>query len=559
MATPTQRAFIENAISNSNNTLVYGEGGTGKTETLVGLYKVLELKGRRVQVACPTAAAAQNFKKHGIKASTLHSLFKLLDASSIMDDDVEFKPALEQKLDFDFLIVDEVSMVGMKMFNIINLYFTGKIIWSGDSFQLPPVRDSQVNYRDQVMHENQFELLQNFRTSNRHVKKMISDLRTALTSGEETSIDLGSYADGNSIQVVPSNEKAIEIFKATPGSAADKRFLSFKNDSAEAFISDLAKAYRINPNDASAGVYMANSALSVNAEIDGTFVNIPAVINGELLKLVPINTTKASKNRMQLSHEGISYRNLSMSNKALRYLGGKTGVFFELYEPRDIIDDKRLRANTEVNGEPVSFKVPYLIAVKRSLDLIKLQNEMISTRKAMIREINEVIPGYSAGIEKAYEKDKRVKTKKETVHVTDYIAEVNGMHGDLEIDFKFDGVKQTVKESHVALRQLKNVIREVMHVRYVSGMTIHKSQGQSLSLVMLDSASKRDVKLWYVAISRTINKLVFIGNPGILHIKSNAILSASEEEENEEITGGPYHIPPQSSMIARNSNQKINY
>ncbi len=139
-----------------------GKAGTGKTFLLKTVINWLRLNHANyighdpVMIAAPTGLAAKN-----LSGKTLHNLLTLpvqnektnyRDASQPLNERVlrKKRSALKGK---KFLIIDEVSMVGNNMLNVIDLRlrqifnseasFGGMhVIFAGDFLQLPPVRDS---------------------------------------------------------------------------------------------------------------------------------------------------------------------------------------------------------------------------------------------------------------------------------------------------------------------------------------------------------------------------------------------------------------------------------
>jgi len=133
-------------MENSNQSLfITGRAGTGKS-TLLTYFKKYTKKN--VVVCAPTGLAAIN-----IEGQTIHSLFKLppklLDASDIKKVYHGFYKHL------DAIIIDEVSMVRVDMFDAIDMFMrmNGKdrnkpfggiqILLFGDLFQLPPVVENE--------------------------------------------------------------------------------------------------------------------------------------------------------------------------------------------------------------------------------------------------------------------------------------------------------------------------------------------------------------------------------------------------------------------------------
>ncbi len=124
--------------------IVSGTAGTGKS------YLIHCLRLHKVRVAAPTGVAAFNVDGH-----TLHSLLSLPTKGEFKDLQGEHLGKIQQSLaGIEYLIIDEMSMVGRKMFGQIDRRLRqvfphrsdqvlggSSILLFGDFGQLPPVMD----------------------------------------------------------------------------------------------------------------------------------------------------------------------------------------------------------------------------------------------------------------------------------------------------------------------------------------------------------------------------------------------------------------------------------
>lgn len=113
-----------------------GYAGTGKTELIPRIQRMMRSKGYVTAVVTPTNKAAAVLRKRGIEADTIYSLMYEIAT----EEPLTFSKRFE--LEVDFIIVDEASMIGRDMADDLESY--GKpIIYVGDPFQLPPVDDTE--------------------------------------------------------------------------------------------------------------------------------------------------------------------------------------------------------------------------------------------------------------------------------------------------------------------------------------------------------------------------------------------------------------------------------
>lgn len=124
--------------------LLTGGPGTGKTTTLKALIRLFESHDEKVLLAAPTGRAAKRITEtSGREAQTLH---RLLDYHP---PDNSFHRDAQRPLDGDVLIIDEASMIDLRLFCALMraIPARSKLILVGDINQLPSVGAGRV-YHD---------------------------------------------------------------------------------------------------------------------------------------------------------------------------------------------------------------------------------------------------------------------------------------------------------------------------------------------------------------------------------------------------------------------------
>ncbi len=140
---PMQRKAIAAALS-SNALVLTGGPGTGKTTAVNGMLAAFEQNGDRVALAAPTGRAAKRLSElTGRVAKTIH---RLLEVDYSKNDVVRFVHNEKNPLKCDVIIIDEMSMVDVLLFeNLLRaLRPQCKIIMVGDEDQLPSVGAGNV-------------------------------------------------------------------------------------------------------------------------------------------------------------------------------------------------------------------------------------------------------------------------------------------------------------------------------------------------------------------------------------------------------------------------------
>ena len=125
-----------------------GGPGTGKTTTINMMIRYFESQGLDIFLAAPTGRAAKRMTEAtGYEARTIHRMLEL--NSALSDEDtrkVSFERNEENPLETDVIIIDEMSMVDIQLFqSLLKAVAPGtRLILVGDVDQLPSVGPGQV-------------------------------------------------------------------------------------------------------------------------------------------------------------------------------------------------------------------------------------------------------------------------------------------------------------------------------------------------------------------------------------------------------------------------------
>ncbi len=145
-----QRNAVLSSITNGV-VIITGGPGTGKTTTINTIISYYASSGLDIMLAAPTGRAAKRMTEAtGYEARTIH---RLLEVSGQVSDDpsmkssgVRFEKNRDNPLEADAIIIDEMSMVDIHLFNaLLKALVPGvHLILVGDSSQLPSVGPGQV-------------------------------------------------------------------------------------------------------------------------------------------------------------------------------------------------------------------------------------------------------------------------------------------------------------------------------------------------------------------------------------------------------------------------------
>ena len=141
-----QLKAVEESIKNGLF-ILSGGPGTGKTTTINMIIRYFESEGMDIFLAAPTGRAAKRMEATGFEAKTIHRLLELNSALSGDDSrKANFERNQENPLEADVVIIDEMSMVDIQLFQaLLKAILPGtRLILVGDVDQLPSVGPGQV-------------------------------------------------------------------------------------------------------------------------------------------------------------------------------------------------------------------------------------------------------------------------------------------------------------------------------------------------------------------------------------------------------------------------------
>ena len=128
--------------------ILSGGPGTGKTTTINMIIRYFDAAGQDIFLAAPTGRAAKRMTEAtGFEARTIH---RMLELNSALSDEtsrkIKFERNEENPLEADVIIIDEMSMVDIQLFqSLLKAVAPGtRLVLVGDVNQLPSVGPGQV-------------------------------------------------------------------------------------------------------------------------------------------------------------------------------------------------------------------------------------------------------------------------------------------------------------------------------------------------------------------------------------------------------------------------------
>lgn len=284
-------------------TVIAGYAGTGKSTLVKFITDALRAEKKRVCYAAFTGKAAEVLRKKGNhEVFTLH---KLLYEHIPLPGGGFYRRA-KPKLDYDIVVVDEVSMAPLELMTTLFKHPV-YVICLGDPFQLPPVEKKQDNHLLDHPHIFLDEIMRQEEGSE------IIQLTMKIRNGEEIK-----YFNGETVKVIPKTELNTGLL--TWGD----QVLVATNAVRHNINSQMRTLFNREgePQDGDKVICIRNYWEDINEKGD-------ALVNGTLgyihnpytsyNKMPPFagNNTIEVLNAEFVDDEGVSYKNLQMDKKLL--------------------------------------------------------------------------------------------------------------------------------------------------------------------------------------------------------------------------------------------------
>ena len=240
--------LIYESYLDEKNIFITGPGGTGKTFSIKRIYKHAIENNKRIAVTALTGVASVLLD---CNATTLHS-WAGIGLCNKTDTQIIKKIARSKFYrhnweNTDILIIDEISMMSCRVFELLNKIgkeirdsnspFGGiQIIFSGDFFQLPPVKETIFCFESEEFEkcfDNIIHLTKVFRQSDNIFKKLLLNMRKGqitrnsieLLKSKVLTPDSKMHNTINITRLVPTKSKANELNDYFINKIKDKKYV----------------------------------------------------------------------------------------------------------------------------------------------------------------------------------------------------------------------------------------------------------------------------------------------------------------------------------------------
>ena len=189
---------LQRFADNEKYTVISGYAGSGKSTLVRFIIEALDIEEDRVCFATFTGKAAQVLEKKGNKnVSTLHKLLYM--ARPLPNGSFKFIP--KSTIDYDLVIVDEVSMAPLTLMNLLFSHNV-HVICLGDPFQLPTIDPDQDNHLLEHPHIFLDEIMRQAKDS--EIIRLSMDIR------DYKKLE---YFNGSDVKVIPKNMVSTGMMK----------------------------------------------------------------------------------------------------------------------------------------------------------------------------------------------------------------------------------------------------------------------------------------------------------------------------------------------------------
>jgi len=207
-----EQSYAFQQFQEGENIFLTGPGGTGKTMLIKNFMEDALSRNKKIQICAMTGCASLLLN---CKARTIHSWAGLNLAKGPNDQIINRitrnKKAVQSWKSIDILVIDEVSMMSRKIFEILDMVarkirnsfskpFGGiQIIFSGDFYQLPPVGETNEidtqqfcfeskRWSEVFSQENHIELTTMFRQTDPIYQDILLSIRNGNINTEQMNI-----------------------------------------------------------------------------------------------------------------------------------------------------------------------------------------------------------------------------------------------------------------------------------------------------------------------------------------------------------------------------------
>ena len=232
---------------NQENIFITGPGGTGKTYAIKQIYEHAISNNKRICVTALTGVASvlldcnaitiHSWSGIGISNKTEKQIINKINKSKFYKHNWE---------NTEILIIDEISMMSCKLFELLNHIgqviknnkkpFGGiQLIFSGDFFQLPPVKETYFCFESELFNDTFDKIItltKVFRQNDDIYKKLLLNMRKGLISKKSIELLNSKIVDENFDQkttnitrLVPTKSKAFEINNYFINNIKDKKYI----------------------------------------------------------------------------------------------------------------------------------------------------------------------------------------------------------------------------------------------------------------------------------------------------------------------------------------------
>jgi len=502
--TKTQSNIFRDVFSSFNKdniqyAILDAPSGTGKTTLLKAMQIYCKTKSYNMAVTATTGKASS-----ALGGQTIHSFMNMKMVANENAETKEDALTLSSPENFapskelDILVVDESSMIGQKLFSVIDRARFKYVFFVLDSSQLPPVKEKKVNW--DTIADRKYTLTKTLRAKKPEMLQLFKDFRE-YKLGIREELDLMDYINGDSIVAIDYND--MDILPANTESCV----VAYRNKLVEHFVNKTTSKqhtmYNLNRGVMVTRMITSDDVPNTRGYFSREFVKSQCYYNGEDVEIIKLEN---------ISQKLVANRYATYKNFKLSINQKKTGI---------IISDNSAKIPYGAKESPedkffLSFPKPEILecctlAIINQKYFVLIWDDTEDEFNLMLEYYFSILSPFLKTM-RAIKSYRKKPTPETLAKVPMYIRPKLRSTGKANFDEWFSMQPESTHRSRAWANFLS--ASAVVSARPTTSRTVYKAQGISIPCVIISDQSFFGASLsaQYVAVTRGKHGIILVQN-----------------------------------------------